>query len=174
MSSARPHGLSLASKVLAFFETNPGEELDADAISTKFGCSRTGVHTNLGPAVANGWLVRHEDLKSGDILYSRGPASEQPSAGDSAPKPAMRKREALALDLAGIRIDKGIPIPPPLTKSLDWTVLLDRLVDVGDSAMLPVRVRSALSKAITKAHAGGGRKFAVRVDGETLRVWREA
>lgn len=173
----RPHPTSLAAKVAGFFQANRDEELDAVAIAEKFSCARTGVHTSLLPALSAGWLRRIEDPGTEEVLYTAGPQLPEPASGTvaKATQTAAEKRRAhLNIDLTQVQIDKDVPLPARNGRSpLNYAVLLDRLVAIGDSAELPKQARTGLSRAI-RDRKESGQGFTLRSDDTTLRVWRTA
>jgi hypothetical protein len=105
----RPHGNSKAAKVVAFFQANPDEALNADDIAEKFGASRNTVHTLLRPALDAEVLVRVRD-KYGEYEYSAGPAL--PVEAEAA---AAQRRQVLVAhgDFADLSLKSVYLSPPP-------------------------------------------------------------
>ena len=68
-----PRPGSLPSQVIAFFASNPEEELTLEDIVEKFDTTRGNVHTNLGLAVDAGVLMRERNV-DGEYFYCAGKA----------------------------------------------------------------------------------------------------
>lgn len=185
-----PRSDSLPGRMIAFFKANPGELLTLDDIVAKFEPSRGNVHTLLIQARESGLLERKQN-DEGEYAYCAGAALPMTSATDginidAVHEPAARPRQKrspvrVEIDLAQVPIAKGVPLPSSVSKKpRDYGVLLDRMVDVGDSAELPLPCRSSLAKAIKAIHTeppkkgAAQRKFEVRTDPalSTVRVWR--
>ena len=152
--------------MLAFFQANPEETLDAEAVAIKFGCKRAQVHSLLGSLVTSGQLRRKEDLKSAELIYSLGiptakPAQEAPAAD----------RTTFWMDTTSIKIEKNVPIAQLSRSGVDWNQLLERM-EIGDSFAAPLRAHSSLGSALTAFKKATGKEFSRRKVGGEFRVWR--
>ena len=177
-----PRAGSLASNVIGFFTNNPHEELDLDAITSKFDASRGNVHTLLGGALDAGLLERNRNV-DGDYIYTAGKALGKPAVAAPPAAPTVTKPRRVFVNVPlpaidAVQIDDDVPLPAPLGgkgPKQDWTPLLTKL-KAGQSAGLPLRARPILSKNITALHKAQTGTYALRVDraAQTLRVWRTA
>ena len=164
---------TVSAQTIEFLRTNPGEQLDAECVSIKFGCDRRQVHTLLAAAVKAELLHQAEDLESGDIVYSLG--SRGLAVGSEAQAQHKRGRSPLEwMNLDNVKIDKGMPIPSRTrSRSNEWQQLLERL-ELGDSFLLPTEANKSIISAITTCHKNTRKKFVRRVLSEGVRVWRTA
>jgi hypothetical protein len=179
-----PRAGSLPSMVINFFVNNPDEELDLEAITDKFSCSRGNVHTQLGAALDAGMLARKRNV-DGDYIYTAGkgiPAKQDGVDMDavhrtpaSAAKPAQPKAAPIELpDPLDVPIEDDVPVPGRRTK-IDWQPLLSRL-KVNQSAKLPLAAKFTISQAITAARKANKGTYTMRTFPKTqeLRVWHLA
>lgn len=96
------------------------------------------------------------------------PAAKAASSIFDAGDAAKPKRERIALDLASVPIEHGVPIPPRMpATSAGYRALLDRMKP-GDCVTLPKQAAACLVSLARKL----GRKAAIRkLDATTARVW---
>jgi hypothetical protein len=176
-----PRKTPLAQLVLGYLEQNPDEELTRSDIAAKFDIAPTLVDTELAQAVMGGRLHRERNEDDG-IVWTLGSAkarSKTPfGAAEFASKTARRvKMQAtLAIDLAAIRIEKGLVYQPPARRSGLWNRLFEQMTEVGDSFAMPIAGRNALAKAAADyKQANTSFKFAIhRVSDTEVRIWRAA
>ena len=118
-----PRPGTLAAQVVAFFRSNPGEELTLDDITAKFDAGRNNIHTQLRPAVEVGLLVRTRNA-DGEYIYTAGARIDVISTtGDTpaSPAPKARKPSGFAsprhhVDLSALVVEKGVPLPQQRAK----------------------------------------------------------
>ncbi len=108
--------------------------------------------------------------------FPRPLALPPPPPGDRGTKQQAGRAAAqaalAALDLSKVQIEEGVPLPPPTGQRRDFTPLLRRLKP-QQSAVLPLPLRSTLTKAITDEKKLGKARYSVRViSANELRVWR--
>jgi hypothetical protein len=180
-TSYAPREGSLPYKALNFLLANPDETLDADAIAAKFGAHPLSIHTQLRPAVDAGLLARDRN-NDGVYVYSLGsgaPAAPKPAAASS-PWPTYKRaspgkpgghRSPFWIDVDGLRIDKGVPLPSRHNKAVAWAQILDKL-ELGDSFLLPNEGRYSINKFATAWSRANGRALAIRKTDDGVRVWR--
>ena len=175
-STYQPLPSSVPGRVVAFFRSNPDEELNIDDLAEKFDLGGRNVHALLASAVQHGALRRDQDA-SGDYIFKAGPALSTPSAASAkaaAPKP--RRAPVVGLDLGAIPLATDEPLPGgPSRKKLDYRALLNRM-EPGHSAELPAQCRGGLSATMAEIHRDetDPRKFTLRADkgAGKVRVWR--
>ncbi|MDO9235971.1 MAG: hypothetical protein Q7U28_08065 [Aquabacterium sp.] len=186
-----PRADSLASRVIAFFQRNPDEELSLEEISEKYDAGRSNIHTQLGGAIDAGMLVRDRDV-DGDYIYKPGTALPAPHASSGldmdavhrkapppakADKPIKPARVRVAFpDPEAVPIDTDVPVPSSNKPAKhDWMPLLQRL-QPGESCKLPIQARPTLAAKVTTAHKEKLGTFTMRNLPETneLRLWRTA
>lgn len=190
-----PRAGSLASQVIAFFQRNPDEELDLDAIVDKFDTGRANIHTQLGGALDAVMLVRSRNIE-GDYVYKPGknlpkpdgvnmdharsmrhPSAPPPptvSALTKATRPPKQKDHTPLPALADVVVEDAVPLPSINLKpdKQDWRPLLRKLAP-GQSFELPLRTRFVLQNNITALHKEQLGPFTIRAfkESNTLRVW---
>ncbi|MBF9263596.1 hypothetical protein [Paracidovorax cattleyae] len=100
-----PREGSAAWKVIQYLRANPDERLDADVISARCDCGRASVHTLMGPSVEAKLLKRQEDLESGELVYSLGPARTELA------KLAPERKSSFHgwLERKGLQSQEGLP-----------------------------------------------------------------
>lgn len=185
-----PRAGSLPSQVIAFFQRNPDEELDLDAIVDKFDVGRANIHTQLGGALDAAMLVRDRNV-DGDYVYKRGKNLPQPDGVNmdharsvrhpSAPPAAKAPHAPRQIDTTPLPtvdqvvIEDAVPLPSFNIKpdKQDWRPALRRL-QPGQSFALPLRARGILQNNITELHKQQLGPFTIRgfPEQKTLRVWR--
>ncbi|EJE49601.1 hypothetical protein PMI14_05844 [Acidovorax sp. CF316] len=188
---------SLAGRVIAHLKEGEGHPMRTDLIARAFDVSPRVVHTQLADVVAHMVLKREKDHED-EYTYRRGPqfkmamldgkpepviaARHLQAPAAAAPAPAEPTRpislERLTPDMFGVR--KGVPMPGPrVAHGLDWTPLLERLTDVGDSTdPMPASVRQTLRRNIKILEGRKGKdgpRFEVRsINKDNVAVWRVA
>jgi hypothetical protein len=75
--------------------------------------------------------------------------------------------------MSAILIDKGIPIPPASTGMANTKYPWDQM-EIGDSFLIPGRMKSNGGVSVPPRLARGGFKVSCRVEGAGVRVWRIA
>lgn len=187
-----PRAGSLASQVIAFFQRNPDEELDLDAIVDKFDTGRANIHTQLGGALDAVMLVRERNV-DGEYVYKPGKNLPKPDgvnmdharsvrhpSAPPIPVPPKAHRAPRQADttplpaLADVVIEDAVPLPSINLKpdKQDWRPLLRKLTP-GQSFELPLRARFMLQTHVTDLHKQQLGPFTIRAfpDKKTLRVW---
>lgn len=179
-------GDSLAARVIGFFQNNPDEELDLEAITEKFDATRGNIHTLLAPATQAGALVRDRN-KDGDYIYKAGknlPAAPNgQTVADPFTKPAKKAHSGhqaprKVLDIDKLKVEEGIPytLDSAHKGASKWQPLFDKLTKPGQSIAIPGDMRGAVGAAAgkvnkTKKHGS----FRVAMTGpDTARIWRIA
>ena len=172
---------SLVAQVVAFFQNNPDEELDLEAISEKFDATRGNIHSQLAKGLEAKALNRVKN-DEGEYIYTAG--TEIPKKPvqkivdiDAVNRLRMSTKPTLALPSVGdVQIDDDIPLLSgrAATKQ-DWTPLLTKL-KVGQSFALPQRAKAILTKNITDLHKSSDSKFTTRLlkAEQQIRCWRTA
>lgn len=182
-----PRADSVAARVIGWLKMHP--EVDAitlDQISEECDAVRGNIHTLLREAMAAGLLGRTQD-EDGNYLYKRGAEFRFYAGGSTALADAMRGNAkpfaqrtpapaAGPVDLTTLPIDDDVPLNRGSGALQDFSVLLSRMEKPGQSAALPARLRSPVTKAIQQWHkAQPSGKFCVRkTSPETIRVHRVA
>ena len=185
---------SLAALVCGYFQNNPTEELGLDDIVEKFSLkSHARVHTDLSDAWRAGLILRDTN-SDGDVVYSAGnleftakaaSGGYQPKTitGKLKPPPKNPNGKTPRAKPAGptiafpnpleVPLETGVPVESVRANAVDWALLLNRM-KVDQSAKLPMRCKSMLSKTITELHKNTTVKFITKVypDAQELRVWR--
>lgn len=186
---------SIASRVIAFFQRNPEEELGMEEITDKFDAVRGNIHTLLSKAVDQKFLMRERN-KDGEWIYAAGPAIHaKPDGVDmdavhttNADKPTKagkpRKRAANgfnsprhAIDFDALQVDEGVPMPPAIHAGQNkWQPLFDKLKKPGQSIALPGHVRGAVAAAALKVNRlkKQGTFRVALVSKDTARIYRTA
>ena len=106
------------------------------------------------------------------------PGSSPWAMGEHAARQARRERRsnrAPALDVGGIQLRSGVPLPPPgkAPCMFDRLVVLLASMQPGQSFEAPKSAKSALYRAVTLANKGGERRYETRrLPGELIGVWR--
>ncbi len=176
-----PH--SLPRRVLVWLGQNPAYEcITLEQISEECDAVRGNIHTQLRPAVDANLLLRDRDAE-GNYVYKRGPGSFL-FIGSHAPLTAALKAtrtpapalQCGPVDLTAIPIDDHVPLTRGHSTLQDFAVLLRRLEKPGQSAALPARLRSPVTKAIQQWHkTHPSTKFCVRkASMDSIRVHRVA
>lgn len=174
---------SVVGRCIAFFKTNPEEELSLDDIVDKFDATRGNIHTLLAGAREAGLLGRYQDTdgewiyRAGNKLAASGINIDTAHGVASAP-PQRRRSPAPAVDLPSpdeVEIRDDVPLPGHKQKR-DWLPLLKRLTKPGQSASLPLAAKHTLSQALTQARKDKLGEFTTRtnVTAGTVTVWRTA
>lgn len=116
----------------------------------------------------HGWLERKGQPSA------EGRPQRRSSPPPQTPEPAKPTRRSAPfwVDIATVRIDKGVAMPGR-GKSIDWTPLLDRL-EPGDSFLLPQGAKSAIGTAMKAFKDASGKSLASRKVEGGIRVWRVA
>ena len=187
-----PRPRSLPSPVIAFFQRNPDEELDLDAIVDKFDVGRANIHTQLGGALDAAMLVRDRNV-DGDYVYKPGKNLPKPDgvnmdharsvrhpSAPPAPAPPKAPRAPKQVDTTPLPkvdevvIEDAVPRPSFNIKpdKQDWRPALRKL-QPGQSFALPLRARGILQNNITELHKQQLGPFTIRgfPETKTLRVW---
>lgn len=184
-----PSAHSLAMRVLVWLRQHPAlERITLEQISEECDAVRGNIHTHLRPAVDAELLLREKD-GDGNYVYKRGreffafkgshapltAAMQASHAAPPAPTP-RRSQGAGPVDLTAIPIDDNVPLTRGHGTLQDFAVLLRRLERPGQSAALPARLRSPVTKAIQQWHkAHPSTKFCVRkASMDSIRVHRVA
>jgi len=178
---------SLAARVIGFFQHNPDEELDLEAITEKFDATRGNIHTLLAPATQAGALVRDRN-QDGDYIYKAGKAlpvqhyaTPKPAAAPTKPAkkaPSGYQSPRQTLDLDALQVDDNIPYEGPRCKkgAFKWQPLFSKLTKPGQSIAIPGHmhgsVRSAAGKVNKEKVHGSYRVAMTGVD--SARIWRVA
>lgn len=178
---------SLAARVIGFFQHNPDEELDLEAITEKFDATRGNIHTLLAPATQAGALQRERN-KDGDYIYKAGKAMPvqhyAPQASATAPtKPAKKAASGYQsprqeLDLDALEVEDDVPYDSRGHKKgvFKWQPLFSKLTKPGQSIAIPGHMRGAVGAAagkVNKEKVHGS--FRVAMTGtDTARIWRVA
>lgn len=182
----RPQADSLASQVIAFFKSNPGEALTLEDIITKFDATRGNIHTALGPSVVVGYLVRAMDEDS-EYTYEAGPkikdAVVEPAAPalPKGPNSAFPRHAAKSItnapkmvDIDTLVVETGVPYTRGgINGGGKWDPLFKKLSKKGQSLTIPGHVKAAVAAAAikyNKTHPGNYRL--AMVDKATARLWR--
>jgi hypothetical protein len=182
---------SIAATVIDYFRRNPTETIFADDMFIKFSLSQVAnIRMELLDAYTTDLLMRREI--NGEYEYSAGKRLLAELIEVATDKPARKAATNKASTLPAISKPPVVGFPDPLTVPVDddvapvsmlrgtqricWLPLLARLAKVNQSAELPLRCKSTLSKSITDAHKAGPAKYSTRVDKQsgTVRVWRVA
>jgi hypothetical protein len=178
-STYTPRTDSLSARVIAFFQRNPDEELDLEAITDKFDATRGNIHTQLARALDSDQLKRFQN-GDGDWIYKAGKnlLAAKPVVNEAAaPKPrrTIKPYEPINVDPLTVAIEDNIPIPNSKGQKMDWTPLLKRLKP-GQSAALPIGARYTLANYVTQAKKDKLGEFTMRIlkEKEQVRVWRTA
>lgn len=109
----------------------------------------------------------------GPAIGRGAPAAPQlPPPQTPEPAKPTRRSAPFWVDIATVRIDKGVAMPGR-GKSIDWTPLLDRL-EPGDSFLLPQGAKSAIGTAMKAFKDASGKSLASRKVEGGIRVWRVA
>ncbi len=179
----KPRADSLVTRVIGWLKLNVSVQcMSLDDISEHCDAVRGNIHTLLRPAMEAGLLSRTRD-DDGDYFYGRGPqfyASKQPSMAEfakpvpTASRPFGNMEPVAPIDLAEVPIDDNVPMTYGRGPKQSYEVLLRRLVRPGQSAALPARLRSPVTKAIADWHKqqSAGR-FCVRKESTAnIRVFR--
>lgn len=178
-----PQPGTLPSRVVRFFETNPGEEMSRDDIAAKFEVRPGNIHTQLARCLEESLLTRTRN-DDGDYIYRIGTRSCKPSDGGPVPTdaattpppappaaPPATGQQATLAKYPGIVIDTDLPIPHG-KQLTDWTPLL-RTLKPGNSFVVGLTDRYSVEKNIRSEHKAKRGKYTVRkyADSKTLRVW---
>lgn len=179
---------SLAARVVNFFQHNPEEELDLEAITDKFDATRGNIHTLLAKAVELGLIVRAQD-HDGAYIYRAGknlPRDVEPlvDATPGKPNPTAKKTRATgyanihkAIDLNALTVDDNVPFMPRMSVGgHKWQPLFDKLTKPGQSIAFPATMRGAIGAAaakINRAKTHGNYRVALTSQ-DTARIWRVA
>lgn len=180
----RPDGLP--GRVVSFFQNNPDEELDLEAITEKFDATRGNIHTLLAKTVELAILVRTTNA-DGEYIYRAGKnlprrsgvdmdAVHTPERAKAAPKGYQSPRKAV--DISALQVDEDVPFDGTANHKgqAKWQPLFDKLTKPGQSIALPVDLRGAVGAAaakINRAKTQGSFRVA-RTGADTCRVWRIA
>ena len=187
-SGYAPQADSVASRVISFFEANPDEELDLDALVAKFDKPRKQWHSLLGAAVLGNLLKREERESDGELVYRPGGGSARVKAKATAPvaddalargswlgakasqKPA--RKAPYVVDLESIKFIEGVPLPPARGKAFGGFSSILLKMPVGIMFRQPHEAKSSLSFAMTRLkNAGKGVWEMLKLPGH-LGVWR--
>lgn len=183
-----PRADSAAARVIGWLRLNPQTEaIGLDEISSECDAVRGNIHTLLREATEAGLLTRFKD-DEGEYHYKRGPEFRFFAGGSTALADALRptvhtatRRQtpvanATPVDLATLPIDDDVPLTRGGSSLQDFAVLLRRMEKPGQSAALPARLRSQVTKAIQQWHKDQPKgKFCVRkTNADTIRVHRVA
>lgn len=194
-SGYTPQAGSLAARVISFFDDNPDEELDLDALEAKFDKPRKQWHSILGAAVL-GCVLKREELESdGELVYRLGsgnaPATPfastkkdrrgEPPADDALARggwlgakvsqPAGRPKR-FVIDLESIKFIEGVPLPNVKTQAgISFAPTLLKM-KVGAMFKQPHEAKSALEFAMAKLKKSGGGEWQMRKFPDCLGVWR--
>jgi len=181
---------SLAARVIGFFQHNPDEELDLEAITEKFDATRGNIHTLLAPATQAGALQRTRN-QDGDYIYKAGktlPAAPQGLGATSTATTATKRAKPAAsgfqaprhpmIDLDSLVVEEGVPVIGYTTNkgAHKWQGLFDKLTKPGQSIAIPGHVRGAVGAAvakINKAKVHGTYRVAMTAP-NAARIWRVA
>jgi hypothetical protein len=181
----RPHADSLASQVIAFFKSNPGETLLLDDITVKFDASRHNIHTQLAAAVAALYLVRGVNDDT-EYTYQAGskikdcttePAAPALPKGPNSAFPAKRTSSAPKMvDIDALVVETGIPYTRGGTKGEGkWDGLFKKLKAKGQSTKFAGEAKSAVASAALKYNKTNPGAYRVAMVSKTeARVWRTA
>lgn len=154
--------LALFKQALESHQQPTGDETPDDQSSQETPRASTGFHA---------WL----DKKGQQSAEGRPTKGNKPAAGSPPPdvpkSPRRAPAKAFFMDLSEVVIVSNVPLPGHRTTRMDWMPILDRLA-VGDSFELPAEARSSVSSAATKFKKATGRKLALRVVPNGIRVWR--
>lgn len=178
---------SLVSRVIAFFQGNPEEELGLDDITDKFDATRGNIHTLLSKGIELEFLKRSRNA-DGEWIYSAGKALAKLPARSGvdmdaihasqpkrAPKGYASPRKALDID--SLVVEEDIPLAESTHKGHNkWAPLFDKLTKAGQSIQVPGDLRGAIGAAATKLNRVKTQgQFRVAMTSETTaRVWRVA
>lgn len=182
----RPQADSLASQVIAFFKSNPGETLLLEDITVKFDASRSNIHTQLAAAVAALYLVRGTN-DDGEYTYQAGskikdcttePAAPALPKGPNSAFPAVSPKQGHGvlkmIDIDALKVETNYPFCRGSTKGEGkWDPLFKKMDQKGQSVAIPGTVKAAVAAAAlkyNKTHAGA---YRVAMTSKTdARVWR--
>lgn len=168
---------SFPARVIAYFRRVPDEEMSVEDLALKFDIERSGIHTNLKPA------VEHDMLKRDGSIYSAGknigtaepgtkladlPRRKSATAGLTSPR--------LALDLALLKVEEGVPCPAGNKLGISkWDDLFTKLAKAGQSIAVPADVKGALAAEANKRNKKKLGTFRVHKTSATqARIWRTA
>jgi len=181
----RPKPGDLDYRVIEFFTTNPDECLSANDIEAKFDVNAKLVHTRLSAAIEAGALKRASNVDD-EIVYSVGTGHPRIKANPvvhPTARPDMlmasgvhdkgnMHHPVLDVDLDKVQLRENVPLPKQGARPRKWDPLLDRM-QVGQSCVLPLSCRSAVSNACNIRKTSGLGEFALRrVNDTEVGVWR--
>ena len=176
----------LPGRVVAFFQRNPDEELDLEAITEKFDATRGNIHTLLAKTIELAILVRTTN-KDGEYIYRAGKnlprlpgvdmdAVYTPARAKAATKGYQSPRKAV--DINALKVEEDVPFAGTANHKgqAKWQPLFDKLTKAGQSVALPADVRGAVGAAAAKINrTKTNGSFRVAMTGpDTCRVWRIA
>jgi len=167
---------SLAWRVCSYLTANPDEELMRGDVATKFGAEPAAIDTELAPAVAAGFLARVSTQDSGIVwrlTHRGGKASPAPFAHST--KAARRALRPTPFNIAGLKIESGIPLSEPMPRASQWERLFRRM-NRDDSIEFPLEIRASVAHAKQKYRKQfAAVDFAIRRVSDThCRIWRTA
>jgi hypothetical protein len=168
-----------AKLVIDWLAKNPSDTLDAEAINIKFGVPVRKVHTELGPAVMAGLLMRDESQDEVCYSLSTGKRTTVPTTAASHLVSAVptasraKSKPVFRMDVDSVQFQFDVPLPSRSRRSgTDFSKLLDRAA-VGASCELPKEALASLNKAVSKYNKAGEGLFAIRKISEThIGLWR--
>lgn len=191
-----PQADSVAARVIAWFQANPDQALDVDALEAKFQKPRKQWHSILGGAVIGGVLLRQENLETYELEYSLGSGvvGTQRHKFPTAPPPradvllagatlgqklktngTRRNSPPFICDPLSFTIHSARPLPRGSGKGrfgTDWKPLFAKL-KVGQSVDVPKAARPSLAKQMAESKKAGTGEFMLRkINDETFGLWR--
>ncbi len=181
MKAYNPRADSLPARVLAYFASNPDEELTRADISRKFDCNVSSVQASLKTAVEAGALIwtQSDDL---EWVYRAGPnAVANPFRALAPAALAGAPAAPVATVIATLPVDDNVPVNKPKPSQAEhWAPLFDKLAKPGQSIAVPTEWRRALSREATrrnrlvKDQAAPAPTFKVGPDHDrpAARIWR--
>jgi hypothetical protein len=169
---------SLAWRLMAYLQANPGEELTRGDVAAKFDVDVAAVDGLLAPAEKADALCRHLSNENGVVwrLGAKAPFPRAVVPSLIAARRALRKRQAVVIDFSSLVIEPGVTMPQPSFgrgRKSEWKAFLSQLA-VGDMVRFERRVRDAVAHAQSAYRkTAPGVLFAIRILDDThVGLWR--